>query len=394
MKTLNFNGLGATLTNYNEEESAVKEIVPKLLHEINEDTAIKELWNKEMDRLISNLTSETDVELYPTILDSIARQYAGDMLGTEATDLHANVAIEYLEGVRELFAEGREFLLTMHPWIRYIPGSTRNAVLRISKAKVEAVREMMATAKLTYVAGNEHGLIHRFLTEQKIRNEKAGHHLIKDEQVYAACIIDVIGGAFVGTTANIALCFLCLLQYPEIHKKVMAEIEQVCKVKELRETTLDDFQYLHAFIMESMRYGSIIHITLPHSVNADIDMAGYHFEKGMIVIGSTWNVHHDEKTWGDPFTFRPERFLDDSGKLLPQSHPLRQSFLPFGTGARACKGKDTAMTKVLMYVLHILYHCEIQLPESKELPENDPRKYVSVVGLVAPSFHCRFSRRQ
>lgn len=35
----------------------------------------------------------------------------------------------------------------------------------------------------------------------------------------------------------------------------------------------------------------------------------------------------DEEFWGDPHVFRPERFLDDAGKLT-----VPERFIPFGLG--------------------------------------------------------------
>ena len=40
------------------------------------------------------------------------------------------------------------------------------------------------------------------------------------------------------------------------------------------------------------------------------------------------SIHMNEEVWGDPYTFRPERFLDDATGVL-KPHP---SFLPFGMG--------------------------------------------------------------
>ena len=41
--------------------------------------------------------------------------------------------------------------------------------------------------------------------------------------------------------------------------------------------------------------------------------------------------------WPDPEEFRPERFLDESGKFV--THP---GWLPFSTGMRVCVGESVA----------------------------------------------------
>ena len=42
------------------------------------------------------------------------------------------------------------------------------------------------------------------------------------------------------------------------------------------------------------------------------------------ILPNLWGIHHDEKIWGDPWEFRPERFLEN-GALLPGDHKLMQS---------------------------------------------------------------------
>ncbi|KAJ8970474.1 hypothetical protein NQ317_017740 [Molorchus minor] len=43
------------------------------------------------------------------------------------------------------------------------------------------------------------------------------------------------------------------------------------------------------------------------------------------VLISLYSVHYDKEYWIDPENFRPERFLDDEGKLLPH-----ERLIPFG----------------------------------------------------------------
>ena len=43
------------------------------------------------------------------------------------------------------------------------------------------------------------------------------------------------------------------------------------------------------------------------------------------IIPNLWGIHHDESVWGDPFEFRPERFLDNDNNILPHDHKLMQS---------------------------------------------------------------------
>ena len=45
-----------------------------------------------------------------------------------------------------------------------------------------------------------------------------------------------------------------------------------------------------------------------------------------MVWGNIWSAHHSEDAWTDPWVFRPERFIDDSGALLPENDPLMEKY--------------------------------------------------------------------
>jgi hypothetical protein len=58
-------------------------------------------------------------------------------------------------------------------------------------------------------------------------------------------------------------------------------------------------------------------------------------------------VHHDPNIWGDPQNFRPERFLDENGKLIKHD-----AFIPFGSG----KGTILSLSHVNDVGKHTLQH--------------------------------------
>lgn len=46
-----------------------------------------------------------------------------------------------------------------------------------------------------------------------------------------------------------------------------------------------------------------------------------------MVLTGLYSYHNDPDVWGDPHTYRPERFLDGNGALLKKDFSL-----PFGAG--------------------------------------------------------------
>lgn len=67
--------------------------------------------------------------------------------------------------------------------------------------------------------------------------------------------------------------------------------------------------------------------SLNHKCTADTKVRGYTIPAGAVIMPNLDSVLHDEKIWGDPQNFRPERFLDNKGNLLQ-----REEFVPFSLG--------------------------------------------------------------
>jgi len=75
--------------------------------------------------------------------------------------------------------------------------------------------------------------------------------------------------------------------------------------------------YLEAFLNETLRMASIGAMSIFHSASEDIpNFHGYSLPKDTIVFANFWEIHHDEKIWGDPENFRPERFLGPNAHMV------------------------------------------------------------------------------
>ena len=57
-------------------------------------------------------------------------------------------------------------------------------------------------------------------------------------------------------------------------------------------------------------------------------------------------MHHDPEVWEDVDRFKPERFLDENGKIGPKP----KSWIPFSAGLRSCLGEFVARPN-----LHLIF---------------------------------------
>ena len=47
------------------------------------------------------------------------------------------------------------------------------------------------------------------------------------------------------------------------------------------------------------------------------------------MVINTYKLNHDDKVWGDGYTFRPERFLDENMSVIKD---INNKLLAFGAG--------------------------------------------------------------
>ena len=226
---------------------------------------------------------------------------------------------------------------------------------------------------------------------QKEENERAGYEIIDDLR---GSMIDIFHAGVETTMTALTNAFALLLRYPECSRKLRFEIDSV--IGSSRAPSLDDrcnMPYTKAFLLELHRFATEGPLGLPHMSMRDVLFEGYNIQKNTVVLLNTWFIHHDKKLWGDPWHFRPERFLDASGQLLPPEHELRQAWVPFSLGRRACPGETLAMTRTFLYLTRILQAFEIKPSSSDCIPNVDPRCYKPHFVLRVDEYLCRAIRR-
>ena len=86
---------------------------------------------------------------------------------------------------------------------------------------------------------------------------------------------------------------------------------------------------MEATLLEVLRKGDIIPLSVTHSLSRDVTFHGYSIPQDAMIIPHLSSVLQDPEIWGDPENFRPERFIGPDGKL---ARP--EEFIPFSTGRK------------------------------------------------------------
>ncbi|KAF9445841.1 cytochrome P450 [Macrolepiota fuliginosa MF-IS2] len=222
-----------------------------------------------------------------------------------------------------------------------------------------------------------------------------------DDKEYREKLLENVGGMFTagGTDSSVTAVktlVAVLLLYPEVQMKAQAEIDTV-----IGSSRLPDFDdkpnlpYINAVVKEVLRWQPPIPGGFPHMSTEDDTYKGYFIPKGSIVMGNTWAIMHDEKTFPDPSRFDPERFLTPLGQLRQDKNiPDPEIVATFGFGRRICPGMNVGLTGFWLAAVSIIscFNVSPQLNESGE-PDVPKIEYLGKELIHPEPFKCRIKPR-
>ncbi len=151
------------------------------------------------------------------------------------------------------------------------------------------------------------------------------------------------------TTANaLTWTFYLLSEHPAVREKLLAELHTVLASRAPTVDDLPQLPYLDWVISESMRLYPPAW-TQGRCAIEPFELEGYHFPAKTVVMFSQWVIHRLPDIWGDPDTFRPERWDPAHAQKVPPG-----AYFPFGAGPRMCIGMPFAQLEARLLLATIL----------------------------------------
>jgi cytochrome P450 len=166
---------------------------------------------------------------------------------------------------------------------------------------------------------------------------------MSDDEIISNCLIFLF--AAYGTTSLTLTCLSHLLATnPHIQDKLCSLLDEYWSqhMDAPVSTVAQEVPYLDMVLDETMR----LYPPSPRMARVcreATEVCGIHIPKDMNIIVPVHYLHRMESIWGDPDTFRPERFEKEESEGRPAC-----SYLPMGLGPRNCSGLKLA--KLLMKV--------------------------------------------
>lgn len=125
--------------------------------------------------------------------------------------------------------------------------------------------------------------------------------------------------------------------------------------------------------MELLRFIAHVPLTVHASIR-DTSLGKFPIPKNTLLILSLWDLHHNENIYPDPYSFKPERFLDQNGKIISPGSIERKNLMPFGAGRRVCVGETLAKNRLFLVTSALVQRYKMKTVDGKT-KKVDPRTY-------------------
>jgi len=153
-----------------------------------------------------------------------------------------------------------------------------------------------------------------------------------------------------------------MTQYPEYKAKVVEEIfAQYDPTKPITIEQLNKFDFLNAFIKETLRMATPINECFPRKAIRDHYLKDIHIRKGDVVNLDFYYNHFNPAYFKDPETFNPYRWLEKDKVVDPYA------YIPFFSGPRSCIGNHLAMNEVKVILGELIRMYDFKIQDGYEL---------------------------
>ncbi|KAH9970119.1 cytochrome P450 [Lactifluus volemus] len=240
------------------------------------------------------------------------------------------------------------FFVDVFPALRFIPdwlpGAGFKRLARIAKARGEHMVDGAFDAAKKAMSSDDsmQSLVGSLLSSE------CPKEMTREEYEYTIkwAAGSLYGAGTESTTSSITTFLLTMVLFPDVQKRVQAELDAVVGRKRL--PTFEDrssLPYLEATIKESLRFHPPTPLAIAHRLIEDDVVQGYHIPKGSIILPNIWAMNMNEKQYEHPERFDPERYLGATPAL---ESPV------FGFGRRACLGVHYSTAAIFITVASML----------------------------------------
>ncbi|KAK5993792.1 Cytochrome P450 monooxygenase apf7 [Cladobotryum mycophilum] len=350
-------------------------------------------------RLVGQLTTERSMRVFESQMIEQIDVFLGQILATSQTN--PNAAIDMSQRCRWLGLDivghlgfGYDLKLQTDPLNRFLVHAMEIASWRLNiymqypflrQLKFEALFWLLAVLQ----GKSFFQLLRKMIDARAAQDKHAKHDLysvmvdavdapegdrITMREIWIEAILFIPAGGDTSSTA-MSSTFFYLARNPHCMKKLAEEIRSAfASGKDIRVgPELTGCRYLRACIDEALRMSPPVPGTLwrersPGYENQPWIIDGHVIPRGTKVGVSAYCLHHNDKYFPDPFTYKPERFLEiEEGSA--ESKAAKAAFVPFSIGSRSCAGKAMAYQETTLTLAKTIWYFDFDMANEHALDE-------------------------
>ncbi|XP_062621583.1 cytochrome P450 2H1-like [Saccostrea cucullata] len=267
--------------------------------------------------------------------------------------------------INENVSNGNIMILgSILPFLRYVPGDPLKLkkVLKNVDLVEEHLYKIVIDHKESFDENNLRDFIDAYL--KKMKSEKSNPNTTFDDEQLVKLLLDLFAAGTETTSTALRWFAVFMIRNPEVQETMRKEINDV--IGNSRYPTMDDrpnLPYTEAVLHEVLRFGCVVPLSLPHGLNSELKYKEFIIPKDAILVPNLYSVSFDPCVFKDPKVFRPERFLDDDGRLINTD-----KVLAFSVGRRVCLGESLARMELFLFASSIVQRFRILPADPQQIP--------------------------
>ena len=173
------------------------------------------------------------------------------------------------------------------------------------------------------------------------------------------------GSDTTSTTCNFAI--IHLLNNPDWHEEVSAELDAVLQGRPLTMTDLENLPKMEATINETLRMNPLVPMIFKANAHT-VKLREYTIPANTLLLINVYHINNDSDVFPEPSTFNPQRWIGPDGKFR---HDLVEKVPTFGAGRRGCVGRPLAKMELFLLLGTLLQNFIFSLPAGTAMPSGD-----------------------
>jgi cytochrome P450/NADPH-cytochrome P450 reductase len=302
---------------------------------------------QKWERLNSEDTVDVPADMTRLTLDTIALCGFNYRFNSFYRDAPHPFVVAMLGSLEIAQARARELPILSHLHFK------RDRELQANQQMMaETVQRLIQDRRTSGTAGNFNDLLDRMLTSV---DRESGEKL-DDANILAQCVTFLIAGHET-TSGLLSFALYALLKNPGVLARACEEVDRVLGTDlSVLPTYAQTHQvpYVSQILEETLRLWPTAPAFTRHSYGDTIIGGTYAVAKETAMVVLIPMLHRDKQVWGENAeAFEPDRFGPQNRSKIPPN-----AYLPFGTGQRACIGRQFALQEAVLVLSMLLQRFE------------------------------------